>query len=119
LYPLERKYRMEISIKKIEDKTILSIKGKLDMERSAQFQKVYRELIKKGDKFFLLDMSRVDHIDSSGLSILVNFLRNVRGVNGQLKLYGLGSTTKNIFSLTCLDNIFNIHENFNDATGSH
>ncbi len=109
---------MKIDIENSNGMVFLSIAGNLDNNQKGQFQETYLQLLKKNTRYFILDMSEMNFVDSSGLGALVGFLKKIRAVNGKLKLCGLVDSVKETFSLTCLDKIFDIHNNMDEAKKS-
>ncbi len=99
---------MEISSRNDGDVTIINLQGRLDMMSAADLKNVSRECINKGDCRLILNMGRVDFINSSGLGALVSLLKDVRNTRGRLRLTNLAPYVKEIFDITKLSNIFEI-----------
>jgi anti-sigma B factor antagonist len=63
----------------------------------------------------VLDLSDVWALSSLALGILANFQQRVEAKGGRLKLCGLNANLKQLFRMTKLDQIFNIHETQKEA----
>jgi len=67
------------------------------------------EKINSGKKYFILDMTYVNYINSSGLGILISVLKNIKENNGLLKIDNLSDKIKKIFFVTRLNQVFDIN----------
>jgi len=80
---------------------------RLDASVSAAFKEaIAREM---GDEpcALIVDFSKVDFIDSSGLGTLVSLMKMMNG-KGEMVLCALNPGIKNMFTLTRMDRIFRI-----------
>jgi anti-anti-sigma factor len=63
---------MHIDINTIHGGTTLKFNGTFDMDVHVAFRKAYRQALAEGEnQTLLLDLSRVDYIDSSALGMLI------------------------------------------------
>jgi anti-anti-sigma factor len=99
---------MEISSKINGDVAIINLHGRLDMMSAADLKNASREFVNRGGCKLILNMGKVDFINSSGLGTLVSLLKDVRSANGKMKLINLAPYVKEIFDITQLSNIFEI-----------
>ncbi|MDM7926567.1 MAG: STAS domain-containing protein [bacterium] len=76
------------------------------------------ECIEAGKVRFLVDMSKVDWMNSSGLGILIGGLSTVRSRGGQLKLLHVGKKARSLLEITKLDRIFEMHDQEEAAIAS-
>ena len=80
---------------------------------------IVRERIKKlldaGDRKFLLNLSDVDYIDSSGLGELVTSFTTVRNQGGQLKLLNLTRRVQDLLQITKLLTVFEVFDSESEA----
>lgn len=101
---------MDISRKNDGDVAILSLSGRLDLTSANELKSVSREIVGPGNCKLILNMGKVDFINSSGLGTLVSILKDVRSSSGRLKLSNLAPYVKEIFDITQLSSIFDICE---------
>lgn len=66
----------------------------------------------------VLDFSNVEFLTSSVLGLLIRISKKVYESNGLLMLCGINSKILEIFKITRLDKVFDIHEDRYDALGS-
>ena len=64
------------------------------------------EQLERGDRKFIVDFSKTDYIDSSGLGVLVTLSKKIREQEGQLSLVSLSEDLRTLFELTKLDTLF-------------
>lgn len=73
-------------------------------------------LIEKDEKKkIIIDLSRVEFVDSSFLGAIVSGLKKVTGIKGDIKVLGLQPPVRAMFELTRLYKVFEIFETSDDA----
>ena len=87
---------------------IVTLKGEIDLHRSAEVRETLKPLIARKTKRILLNFSGVTYIDSSGLAVLIETLQRVQSYGGKFAIFGLQESVKAIFSIARLDQIFRI-----------
>lgn len=102
----------------IQDETrIISVNAdRIDAAMAIQFKDDMRTETAEGPDRVVLDLSRVDFIDSSGLGAIVASMKQL-GRNRRLDLAGLTPTVQKVFRLTRMDTIFTLFPTLNDAIG--
>jgi|SRR5215469_3750268 len=89
--------------------TIVDITGSIVFgEDWALLQSLVSGLLSNGYKRIVFNLSGVDHIDSSGLTYLVNALASVRRADGELKLLKPTKKVLDTIRLTKLNVVFDI-----------
>lgn len=63
----------------------------------------------------LLDFSNVDHLASAALGMLITLHKNVQSRNGALKLANINRQIFQVFRITRLDRMFEIHPSADEA----
>lgn len=63
----------------------------------------------------LIDMSRLNFVDSSGLGALLSCLRIMNNKNGQLKLFAMAKPVQALFELVRMHRIFSIYNTRDEA----
>ncbi|KAA3621170.1 MAG: anti-sigma factor antagonist, partial [Proteobacteria bacterium] len=64
--------------------------------------------------YFVLDLHRVNFIDSSGLGAIVSILKTL-GAEGNIAISGLRDGTLAMFRLTRMDRVFGLFDDIDDA----
>ncbi|WP_417271985.1 STAS domain-containing protein [Celeribacter halophilus] len=87
---------------------------RIDAACAIQFKDAMRALSDSGPARIILDMKRVEFLDSSGLGAVVAALKAIR--HGQsLDLAALHPTVMRVFHLTRMDTVFTIHPDVTTA----
>jgi anti-sigma B factor antagonist len=76
---------------------------------STEFKARVADLINQGNNFFLLNLSEVPFVDSSGLGALISILKTLMQNNGEIVLCELNIPVLNLFKLTRMDSVFKIY----------
>jgi anti-sigma B factor antagonist len=72
-------------------------------------------IIDAGNNSLILDLTKVEFIDSSGLAALVSGLKKAHSEHGTLAVAGARPNVLEVFKLTLLDRVFNIFPDVNTA----
>lgn len=81
---------------------------RVDAAVAIHFKERMREILQKPSERIVLDMSRVDFLDSSGLGAVVAVMK-LAGPERRLELAALTPTVQKVFRLTRMDQVFTIH----------
>jgi anti-sigma B factor antagonist len=110
---------LTINNRQIGNVTVLDIDGNLRIgEGSMVLQKAIRRLLQEGQKQILLNLSRVDYIDSSGLGELVAGHVAMGKKGGQIKLLHLTHRVRELMTITKLLTVFDAYEDETAALDS-
>ncbi len=109
---------MKLKINKIEEITVVTPSGSLDVAVQGDFKDKLLGIIDSGSDDIVLDLSEVVFVDSSCLGTLVALTKKIREKDGDLKMTRLNDDVRSIFQITRLDKIFEIFENNDEAIQS-
>lgn len=91
--------------------TVLQPSGHVNAANAVEFQQQLTTAVSSGEQPVLVDMHRVDSLDSAGLMALVSAFRLAQSRKQRFGLCCLAPTIRIIFELTQLDEAFEIFEN--------
>jgi anti-sigma B factor antagonist len=94
--------------------TILDLKGRLWI-LDLPLREEIGGLLSDGRRRFVLNISGVDYIDSSGLGQLVSIWTSIKNRDGHMTLLGPTARVRKLFEITRLHTIFDILEQEGDA----
>jgi anti-sigma B factor antagonist len=94
---------------------IVNMRGELHVSTAPQFAQRISDVIYINKTAIVLDMTAVEFIDSTGLSVMLNALRVVTQIGGRLALVCTNPTVLRLFQITNLDSTFDI---FDDREGA-
>jgi anti-sigma B factor antagonist len=101
---------MKISSEKQDGATIVSPEGDIDLGRSPTLRTSLREAQSSKPPRLVVDLSRVDYMDSSGVATLVEALQNARRGGTKMVLCCMKDRVRSIFEIARLDTVFAIVE---------
>jgi anti-sigma B factor antagonist len=96
---------LNISVKRVEQITLIEITGEIDGKTAPQAQAQILPLLELGCKM-LLDMSGVGYMSSAGLRLMLSMHRQATANKGQLVLVGLSEDIKDTMAATGFLNFF-------------
>jgi anti-sigma B factor antagonist len=109
---------MQLDQQKAGDALIVTpLEDRLDARVANDFKEQMTELIASGHTKIVLDLSKVEFIDSSGLGAIVSSLKRMGG-RGELVVCGLQETTMTLFKLTRMDRVFQIFDSEQQAVSA-
>lgn len=82
---------------------------RIDAASAILFKDRVRELSGSTAKRVVLDVTKVEFLDSSGLGAVVAAMKQLGG-GRKLELAGLSPTVEKVFRLTRMDKVFTIHQ---------
>lgn len=88
---------------------VLRLSGELDLSSVPDVRRSIRGLIEEGQVRFLINLSNLDFIDSSGLGVLVGGLARVREKQGEIKIVCANRRILRVFEMTRLTQLFEIY----------
>lgn len=99
-----------MKIQNYDSVVLVGLPERLVMANSAEIRGDILRLVEAGQKYLILDLSRVDFVDSSGLSILVSALKAVQPLGGDVLLLKPTDNVRALIELTRLHQVFDIFE---------
>jgi anti-sigma B factor antagonist len=87
---------------------VIAVSGEIHVSTAPEFSRLLNDAIGEGAMQVVLDLSDVEFIDSTGLSVLLNGLRRVTRRGGRMALVCTNPTVMRLFVITRLDSTFRI-----------
>ena len=101
------------------DWTIIAVGGEIDVYTAPKLREALVDLVNAGRYFLVVDVEKVDFLDSTGLGVLVGGLKKVRAHNGSMRLICNQERLLKIFRITGLAKVFAIHGSQAEALAEH
>ena len=110
---------MEI-IEEVIDDIIIEIINfdRATIQEAEELKNNVNEKIRQGYKKIVIDLSTVEFLDSTFLGVIVNVLKKVAKLGGDLKLVGFIPVVRSMFELTRLFRVFESYSELQDAIKS-
>jgi anti-sigma B factor antagonist len=109
---------MEIKLEMDNEVVILKLIGSLVASTAEELKVQIAKLIEKKYLFILLDLGKVDFIDSSGLGACIAIKRDLATNVGLLACTGLSENVRNVFRMTHADKKIMVFDTRQDGVGA-
>ncbi|MFI8091136.1 STAS domain-containing protein [Streptomyces sp. NPDC086080] len=83
-----------------EDVALLTVEGYLDVDTATEFQHHLANQLHHGRRHFLLDLSAVPFMDSSGMNIILRVYQEARELPGSVHIISPTPAVRRILDLT-------------------
>lgn len=101
--------KFELSEEAVDERThVICVSGEIHVSTAPEFSRRLNDAIAGGKTAVVLDLTKVEFIDSTGLSVLLNGLRRVTRAGGRMALVCTNPTVMRLFEITRLDSTFDI-----------
>lgn len=116
----QREDKMELTHEVKGELLIIRIEEEnLDAKAAPLFKKQVTDLVNESHIHrVILDLSKLNFIDSTGLGSFLSILRMLNGAHGDLKLCHMSRPIRTIFELVCMHKIFEIYNTVEEAIRS-
>jgi anti-sigma B factor antagonist len=111
----EQAVELSLNHRQEGDRTVLEVAGEVDVYTAPKLREKLVELVGEGNYHLVVDMTKVEFLDSTGLGVLVGGLKRVRSHEGSLALVCTQERILKIFRITGLTKVFPIHDSLDDA----
>ena len=82
--------------------------GEIDAFTAPKLREALMPLAEKQDQSIIVDLEKVQYIDSTGLGIFIGFFKTTHQHRSSLRLVGLSKRINRLFSITGLDEVIEI-----------
>ncbi|MEL6252124.1 MAG: STAS domain-containing protein [Bacteroidota bacterium] len=107
---------MEFTFKEENNIGVYELQGNLIGEKDGiTITESFTEQLDNGLKNFVIDLQNLQHINSSGLGVLITLLTKARKSGGEVTLSNPSDYIKNLLLITKLNTIFQIHSTKEEA----
>jgi anti-sigma B factor antagonist len=110
---------MKLSDYEKDGVAVLEPKGKImgGPDATLLHEKLH-ELVEQSKKRVIIDLSKVEWMNSTGLGILISSLTTMRNNNGELKLANVTDKIQSLLTITKLVTVFEAFDSVDDAIKS-
>ena len=97
------------------ERTVVEVGGEIDVYTAPKLRETLISLVDAGQYHLVVDLEKVDFLDSTGLGVLVGGLKRVRTHDGSLSLVCTRERLLKILRITGLTKVFDIHPDVESA----
>jgi anti-sigma B factor antagonist len=111
---------LEIETRRIApDVTVLEMVGKIALGRESQrVETVVQDLLRQNDRRLIFDLSRVTHMDSTGIGVLAYCFGTLNRCGGEMRVAGASGKVLHLLQITRLDTVLPLHPSVDAAFAS-
>ena len=110
---------MIVEKKHVEHFTILYVEGLIKLGESAEFfSSALENVLKNESSNVIIDFTKIDYIDSTGIGELVGYLGKFTTQNRKLILVNPSERIQKLLRLAKLDTVFKIYHTEEEAIGA-
>jgi anti-sigma B factor antagonist len=99
-----------------DEPCIVVIRGEMDVFTSPEVKEALAQQVLDGHRQFVIDLSRVSYIDSTGLGALIAGLKGARENDGSIAIVTSNAQISRIFEITGLTKIFSMFDSVDRAS---
>ena len=107
-----------MEIKTTGDVSIAIFVNRFDAYTSRDVEAMLNDIVKKGTRKIVCDLSQTEYIASAGLRLVLAFSKNLQKLGGQLVICCLQPYVKEVFDTAGFTQIFKIYNSIEDALKS-
>lgn len=85
--------------------TVIFVSGELDFHSAPELRQQILAAVNGGTKKLVLDLSQLEFIDSSGLSVIIAGYKRLKERGGELTLRSLTDRTKKVLEISGLNKV--------------
>lgn len=110
---------MKFSTKELHGVMVIKMEGSmLGGPEASELNNALHKLIDGKKKKIVVDLSDVSLMNSSGLGMLIGGVTTMRNANGDLKLAGANAKVMQVFKITKVGNVIELHDSVKSAVES-
>jgi len=110
---------LEIESRRIApDVTVLEMVGKIALGESQRVETVVQDLLRQNDRKLIFDLSRVTHMDSTGIGVLAYCFGTLNRCGGEMRVAGATGKVLHLLQITRLDTVLPLHPSVDAAFAS-
>jgi len=109
---------MEIATQEFQRVAVMSVSGRVDSATAPELESRLRALVEADKNQIVLDLKDVEYMSSAGLRAMVSTLKQVKRVNGDLRISSPSPRVEEVLRLAGLTSIFSIHSSQEEAIAS-
>lgn len=109
---------MEIATQEYQRVAVMTVSGRVDSATAPELESKLRALVEADKHQIVLDLKDVEYMSSAGLRAMVSTLKQVKRVNGDLRISSPSPRVEEVLRLAGLTSIFSIHSSQEEAIAS-
>lgn len=110
---------MNIKFSNEQNALVMEIEGEIDHRYATRIRReADRKIVTYPDKIFIIDLSRVSFMDSSGIGVIIGRYKLVKSFGSKVLIVSSDKTVGKILDMSGIKKIIDIYETLPDAMNS-
>lgn len=110
---------LSITTRTVDLFDVIEIGGEIDVYTAPRLRESIVAAVEAGKHRLIIDVQKVEFLDSTGLGVLVGALKRVRADGGSLDIVCTQERILKIFEITGLDKVFGLYATVEEARAAH
>jgi anti-sigma B factor antagonist len=110
-----QEHQMRVETTRVGETPVVKVRGEVDLRNSPTLRELLMDVVERSSGKLVIDLSRVPHMDSSGVGTLVFVKRQVERAGRQVVLVGVQRRVRSVFEITNLDKFFTLADDMQEA----
>lgn len=106
---------IKVETRAVGDWVVVDVEGEVDVFTAPKLREAIIGLLDDGNERLIVNLERVDFMDSTGLGVLVGGLKRVKERNGELAIAGAQGTVLRVLNVTGLNAVFPMRDSVEAA----
>jgi len=106
---------LEIKVRKSGNVYIIDIEGEMDLYNAFKLKELVGKMLEKGISMFIVNMEKVDYIDSSGIGALIYVSSALKKKSARFMITTVHGSVKKVIELTKLTGYFPMRETLKEG----
>jgi anti-anti-sigma factor len=103
-----------ITTKRWKKWLIIAVSGRFIVKNLFKIRNIFDEAERNSEKFVAIDLSATTYLDSSAITIMLNFHKRCGEKGGSLMVFGLNQEIEEIISIVGVDKVITMVKTIND-----
>ena len=100
---------LQIHIRELPNLVILDLEGRITLgDAASSLRQSVKDLLMKGERRIIMNLEKVQYVDSAGLGELVGIYVTVRNQGGEVKMAGVNPKILGLMQVTKLHTVFDV-----------
>ncbi|MDG5787936.1 STAS domain-containing protein [Evansella sp. AB-P1] len=101
---------LNVNIQENNNETVVFLDGEVDVYTASILKEKLNPLAEGTNQSIVVDLAKVNYIDSTGLGVFIGVLKAVDKKGSNLKISGANPRVKRLFEITGLNEVMDVEE---------
>ena len=107
---------MKFSSRQVDQVTVFDLKGGLEGgQDSYKIKEVVTDMLEQGQRKFLLNLDKVDYVNSTGIGIIASVFSSISNADGVMKICNANDKVSRVMMVTKLLEVFDSYHEEEEA----